>query len=133
MFRSPRRSGFGKPDATSTFRRQEWEFSGVPCAFPLRMLHAADMNRDALICARYWRNALADAELGRGSFRDRDLADFVPIESAELQQGRVAPDALAALFGGKYANAESRTVLLRPLIYRARTQHGQRYSPFRRC
>jgi len=86
------------------------------------------MTQDALICARYWRNALADAELGRGGFKSRDVAEFVTVASADLRQGRVDPDTVAALFRGGRAEAESRTVLLRPVVYRARTLHGQRRS-----
>jgi len=92
------------------------------------MLHDGRVKRDALICARYWRNALADAELGRGSFRNEDVADFVHVQSGDLRQGHIGADALAVLFSGKYAEADSRTVLLRPVIYRARTLHGRRYT-----
>lgn len=87
------------------------------------------MNRDALICVRYWRNSLADAGLGRGAFRNDDVAAFIPVNSSSLLQGRVNAEAVAALFRGSDAEAESLTVLLRPFVYRARTEHGRRFSP----
>jgi hypothetical protein len=93
------------------------------------MLDDGRVNRDALICARYWRNSLADAGLGRGAFRNNDVVAFIPVDSSFLLQGRVDTEAAAALFRGSHAEAESRTVLLRPLVYRARTEHGRRFSP----
>ena len=93
------------------------------------MLDDGRVNRDALICARYWRNSLADAGLGRGAFRKDDVAAFTPVDSSFLLQGRVDTEAAAALFRGSHAEAESRTVLPRPLVYRARTEHGRRFSP----
>jgi hypothetical protein len=92
------------------------------------MLDDARVNRDALICARYWRSSLADAALGRGAFRKDDVAAFIPADSSSLLQGRVDAVAVAALFQGDHAEAESRTVLLRPFVYRARTEHGRRFS-----
>jgi hypothetical protein len=93
------------------------------------MLDDGRVNRDALICARYWRNRLADAGLGRGAFRNDDVVAFIPVDSSFLLQGRVDTEAVAALFRGSHAEAESRTVLLRPYVYRARIEHGRRFSP----
>ncbi len=92
------------------------------------MLHDREVNPDALIPARYWRNALADAELGRGGFKNKDVARFLTVASADLRQGRVDPGVIATLFKNKHEKVESQTILLRPLIYRARTLHGQRRS-----
>jgi hypothetical protein len=92
------------------------------------MLDDGRVNRDALICARYWRNSLADAGLGRGAFRNDDVAAFIPVDSSFLLQGRVDEEAVAALFRGSDAEAQSLTVLLRPFVYRARTEHGRRFS-----
>ena len=92
------------------------------------MVHDQRVNHDALICARYWRNSLADAELGRGAFRNNDVAPFIPVDSAALLRGHADAEAVAALFQGGDAEAERRTVLVRPFVYRARTVHGWRRS-----
>ncbi len=76
-------------------------------------------------CASYWRTALADAELGRGAFQKKDTAGFETIERADLFHGRVGPKVLDNLFRGEHAEAEGRDVLLRPLVYQARVEHGQ--------
>ncbi len=86
------------------------------------------MIQQALICARYWRNSLADAELGQGAFSNRDVAAFITVSGAELRAGRVGRNAIAALFGGEYKDAESRPILLRPFVYRVRALHGQMRS-----
>ena len=92
------------------------------------MLHDLYVNHEALACARYWRNSLADAELGRGTFRIDDVSVFALIDSAALMRGHVDTRAVAALFQGGHAEEECRAVLLRPLVYRARTMHGSRPS-----
>lgn len=86
------------------------------------------MNRDAFLCARYWRNAVADTELGRGTFRGKDADAFTQVGSAGLLQGQVGAEIAAAFFKGNHADAESRTVLLRPFVYRARSVHGRRQA-----
>ena len=48
------------------------------CVCRCQMLDDGRVNCDALICARYWRNSLADAGLGRGAFRNDDVAAFIP-------------------------------------------------------
>jgi hypothetical protein len=92
------------------------------------MLHDRRVSYDALICGGYWRNSLADAELGRGAFRNDDVEAFVPVDSAAILWGQADAEAVAALFQGRHAEAKSRTVLLRPFVYRARTVHGWRRS-----
>jgi hypothetical protein len=93
------------------------------------MLDDGRVDRDALICARYWRNSLADVGLGRGAFRNDEVAAFIPVDGSLLLKGRVDTEAVAALFQDSHAEAESRTVLVRPFVYRARTEHGRRFSP----
>lgn len=79
----------------------------------------------ALAYARYWRNTLADAELGRGAFRSREVEAFQRIDAEALARGRFGEDTLAALFQGDNREAESLKVVLRPLVYRSRTEHGR--------
>lgn len=79
----------------------------------------------ALACARYWRNTLADAELGRGALGLKDAGALHPISPAALSTGRVGLEVITALFTGDRAEAESIAITLRPLVYRSRTEHGR--------
>ena len=79
----------------------------------------------SLACAKYWRTSLADAELGRGAFQKKDIASFDTIKRIDLSRGQVGPKVLKKLFSGEHAEAESRDVLLRPLVCQARVEHGQ--------
>jgi hypothetical protein len=83
----------------------------------------------ALACARYWRNTLADAELGRGALDLKDAGALHSISPAALSSGRVGHAVVAALFTGDRTEAESIAVTLRPLVYRSRTKHGRSYQP----
>ena len=83
------------------------------------------MNESAHLVSRYWRDSLADAELGQGGF-DRKKADaFHCISDATLRNGRLQPAELEALFRDQPAEAQSRSVVLRLFVYWARTEHGR--------
>lgn len=79
----------------------------------------------ALAYASYWRNTLADAELGRGAFRSREVEAFQRIDAEALARGRLGEGILKALFQGDNREAESLGVVLRPLAYRSRSEHGR--------
>lgn len=83
------------------------------------------MTPTALAYASYWRNTLADAELGRGAFKSGEVTAFQRIDAESLARGRVGEDVLAALFQGDHQDAQSLGVILRPVVYRSRTEHGR--------
>ena len=86
---------------------------------------SASVKASALAHARYWRNTLADAELGRGALSQDDAAALHPVSATDVSMGRVGHDVIATLFAGDRAEAESIAVVLRPLVYRSRTEHGR--------
>jgi hypothetical protein len=72
---------------------------------------------------------LADAELGRGAFSNKDVSSFIRVDSAALVRGQLGQRAVAALFQDDHAEEECRTALLRPIVYRAQSIHGWRHYP----
>ncbi len=45
------------------------------------------MNKRTLSWAGYWRNSLADASLGQGAFRERDVDQFQKLNASAFEQG----------------------------------------------
>jgi len=45
------------------------------------------MNKRTLSWAGYWRNSLADASLGQGAFRGRDVDQFQKLNASAFEQG----------------------------------------------
>ncbi len=83
------------------------------------------MDGDSLRCARYWRDTLADAELGQGAFRRGETDAFHPVSAGALTRGRVDQAIVGKLFGPRADSLESLTVVLRPLVYQSRTRHAR--------
>ena len=83
------------------------------------------MTVDAARSARYWRDTLADAELGQGAFRRGDTDAFYFVSAGALAQGRVDQATIDSLFGRQTDGLKSLTVLLRPLVYKSRTSHAR--------
>lgn len=77
--------------------------------------------------ARYWRNALADAELGRGALKPGAGA-FRELSPEILASGQVDEETRAAMFAGEDGKAHSIDVVLRPRVYRPRVEHGQAHA-----
>lgn len=80
---------------------------------------------DAARYARYWRDTLADAELGQGAFRQGDTDAFYTVSADALAQGRVDQAIVGSLFNTQADELKSLTVVLRPLVYKSRTSHAR--------
>jgi AAA domain/PLD-like domain len=85
-----------------------------------------DNTHKASAFGRYWRNSLADAAIGRGALAEKDAKDFMRVEITDIQKGRVSNDIVQASFKNEPTAASTVEVVLRPLVYVARTEHGQR-------
>ena len=83
------------------------------------------MKERSLAYARYWRNSLADAELGHGSFRKKDVKAFRPLDRDELFVGRVNKETVAACFEHEPVTSKTVDVVIRPKAYFARLEHGK--------
>ncbi|MDE9436256.1 DNA helicase [Xenorhabdus bovienii] len=83
------------------------------------------MDGDSLAFARYWRNSLADAEFGQGTFKKSDMNSFQFWPSNEIKSGRLSDATLAALFDGEPQEVDIIEVVLRPYVYQLLVQHGK--------
>lgn len=84
------------------------------------------MQKKSLSYAGYWRNSLADADLGKGGFKKKDLDGYHQRPSSEFASGRLDAELTASLFEGEADDAEIVAVLLRPYVYECRLSHGKR-------
>lgn len=83
------------------------------------------MDARSITHAGYWRNALADAELGKGALTRKAADAFYRLPFENLATGRL-PERLTALIFGKLPETTKQIdVRLRPYVYVARTEHGQ--------
>ena len=86
------------------------------------------MEERSLAYAGYWRNSLADAELGRGGLARRDTEAFLRIPAAALTDGVMPRAIVEACFSGESERVQTVDVVLRPQMYVARVEHGKQRS-----
>lgn len=84
------------------------------------------MNKRTLSWADYWRNSLADASLGLGTFRVRDIDQFQKLTLDAFERGVVDNSLLETLFKDIDEETQAIAVLLRPYVYTYRIEHGSR-------
>lgn len=73
--------------------------------------------------AAYWRNSLADAEFGKGTFERKDVSGF--IQWNERSSGRLSEEIVSALFAGERDDVKTVDVVLRPKVYFQLIKHGK--------
>ncbi|WP_407304293.1 AAA domain-containing protein [Enterobacter hormaechei] len=81
------------------------------------------MDENALGFASYWRNSLADAELGKGSFEQKDAKNFTHWHG--IAAGRLDEAIVDKFFEGEKDDVETVDVILRPKVYFRLLQHGK--------
>lgn len=86
------------------------------------------MTSDTQKITKYWRNSLADGELGRGTFRLKDLGKLRTVDHASLDSGRLPHELIESLFGPNAAADDTRAIILRPFAFASRTDRGQKRS-----
>jgi len=84
------------------------------------------MQDNELDFIRYWRNSLADAGLGQGSFSKKDTKKFIHITTQEFVSGHVGSNHALKLFENVSESAHTVSVILRPVLYSYRSEHGVR-------
>ena len=90
------------------------------------------MNENAIKFAKYWRNVLADAELGKGAFESKDFNSFIK-PSSELKQGKVDQKTITTCFSSENNSVQSIDVIVRPYIFSSQhVEHGKRSYLFPR-
>ncbi len=75
---------------------------------------------------RYWRNSLADADLGQGTFNAKAAKKFISLQTEVFLEGKISEKLARQIFAQKNASVETVPVILRPYAYSYRPEHGQR-------
>jgi len=83
------------------------------------------MDARSLAYAAYWRNSLADAEVGQGSFSRAASKKFLPWRRAGRPVGQVEREIVDACFQGEAQTAATVSVVIRHRVYIARLEHGK--------
>ncbi|MBO9745969.1 AAA family ATPase [Xanthomonas phaseoli pv. dieffenbachiae] len=83
------------------------------------------MQKDSLAYAGYWRNSLADAEVGNGAFQAADTKEFQNLPREELATGRVSQSTIDACFAKEAEQTQFVEVVIRPKVYVSRLEHGK--------
>lgn len=87
------------------------------------------MNETALKYATYWRNSLADAELGKGAWKKQDLSnEFIALPKEILGEGAIDHITVAKLFNGEPKSVDSIDLVVMPKAYALRLEHGVKFN-----
>jgi hypothetical protein len=85
-----------------------------------------NINMTSLSYATYWRLSLADADLGKGALRNKDIEGFRRGSREELKNGRLGAELVKEFFKGEADDVETVDVTIYPYVYRGRFEHGKR-------
>ena len=83
------------------------------------------MEESSIEHAKYWRNSLADAELGRGRFQTKEAGGFLRLAEQEVATGHVSNAAIEKCFHGEGDVVRTVEVVIRPKVYLFRVEHGE--------
>lgn len=81
------------------------------------------MDRNTQAFTSYWRNALADAESGKGAFERKDADKFT--QWSDISSGRLNSEIVQAYFMGEQDSVKIVEVLLRPKAWLRLLKHGK--------
>lgn len=76
--------------------------------------------------ASYWRNSLADADLGKGALEPKDTKSFM--QWHDIATGRLDDAIVSELFEGEKEDVQTVDVVLRPKVYFRLLQHEKERS-----
>ncbi len=84
------------------------------------------MNNYSLSVSAYWRNSLADAELGRGSWHDNELSGASIRTRTELTSAFLDRGATLDLFRAEPEDVQELEVAIYPMLFKLKTEHGSK-------
>lgn len=76
--------------------------------------------------ASYWRNSLADAELGKGGWHEPDLANTAIRPRFELINASLDRQVTDEFFRSEPAEIQAIEVAFHPILFKLKTEHGSR-------
>lgn len=82
------------------------------------------MNNTTLSLASYWRNSLADAELGKGAWGNGESIDAISRPEDELKLAILDTQVAEDFYKTEKPDAETLEIAIYPLVYRLKTEHG---------
>ncbi len=74
--------------------------------------------------ARYWRNSLSDAELGKGALSKRHAEALEPFQWRNGKPGLIDESVVKTCFADEPEDVVTVELLIRPFVYRRRVEHG---------
>ncbi|WP_313321068.1 AAA domain-containing protein [Stenotrophomonas sp.] len=83
------------------------------------------MQTNSLAYAGYWRNSLADSEVGNGAFQVTDIKQFQRLSRVELDAGRASQPTIDACFATEAEQTQFVEVVIRTKVYVSRLEHGK--------
>lgn len=83
------------------------------------------MKQKSLAYAKYWRNCLADADLGKGALKEPDLEKLILRPGDELQCGRVSPELTQEFFKQSAEDVDEVDITIRPYVYYSLLERGK--------
>ncbi|MDA9004036.1 AAA domain-containing protein [bacterium] len=78
--------------------------------------------------ARYWRNSLADAELGLGALTSRDTQAFIETDKSCFEQGRLPSELTQRLFESEPKQTTVVSITYRLRVHHLKSQHGKAHT-----
>ncbi|HHO9927608.1 TPA: DNA helicase, partial [Escherichia coli] len=81
------------------------------------------MDSNTLGFTSYWRNSLADAESGKGTFSRKDTDSFM--RWMNITSGQLDDEAIRAFFDGEGESVKTVEVVLRPQVWNRIVKHGK--------
>jgi len=91
-------------------------------------LRTQKMRQKSIAYAAYWRNSLADAELGRGTLTKDEFNRHRRVSPDEAGSGILHEETVKAYFDGEDEKLQFVEVVYRPWLYAVKNEHGQRVT-----
>lgn len=82
------------------------------------------MKKTTLSLASYWRNSLADSELGKGAWGNGESIDAISRPEDELKLGLLDGQVTEDFFKSEKPDAETVEIALYPIVFKLKTEHG---------
>ena len=82
------------------------------------------MDKNAQFFAGYWRNSLVDAVFAKGGLDSKDIEQFITCDSIVWEKGQISDELTKKLFQDESKDCRTIEIVLRPRIYRNRTEHA---------
>jgi len=84
------------------------------------------MDANSLAFTQYWRNSLADSDLGWGALKNKDISSSTKLELKDLSRGEVPADIVRKCFEGENEKAQTVAIVVRSKVFLSKLDHGKR-------